>query len=92
MTRYQQDLRPSASWATHGPLLIAGSREIRKHQRGHWSGVGILDGKGIGTFQGTLFPEQETESLLLAKFGPQDGTSDAAGSQEQKRVKRLKRQ
>jgi len=33
-------------------------------------------------FKGHLFPEQETENLLLAKFGPQDGTSDAAGSQE----------
>ena len=50
-------------------------------KNGHQSGVGILDGQDIDTFQGTLFPKQKTEKLLIAKFGPQDGTSNAAGSQ-----------
>ncbi len=67
---------------------------IRKHKNGMATGRALefWMAKAPVLFKGHCSPNKRTENLLIAKFGPQDGMSDAAGSQGIKGVKRLKRQ
>ena len=67
-------------------LFAANASGLKIHgerKNGHQSGVGILNGQDTHTIQGALFPKQKLRSCYC-QSGPQDGTTDAAGSQRKK--------